>query len=95
MAYQQCLQLDAFLKEEMNELERQAGALAPKTMEIGKFIEEGPPAQALRSAVRKMNADLVTIATHGRGVISRAIWGSVAKEMLRDPPCDVLVVRPF
>ena len=95
LAYQQCLQLDAFLKEEMNELERRAGALAPKPVKIGKFIEEGRPDQVLRSAVRRMNADLVTIATHGRGVISRAIWGSVAMEMLRDPPCDVLVVRPF
>jgi nucleotide-binding universal stress UspA family protein len=95
LAYQQRLQLDAFLKEEMNELERRAGALAPNPVKIDKSIEEGRPDQVLRAAVRSMNADLITIATHGKGVISRAIWGGVAMEMLRDPPCDVLVVRPF
>jgi nucleotide-binding universal stress UspA family protein len=95
LAYHQRLQLDTFLEGEMNALERRVDAPAQNSIEIDKLIEEGPPELVLRSAVRRMYADLLTIATHGRGVISRAIWGSVAVEMLSDPPCDVLVVKPF
>jgi nucleotide-binding universal stress UspA family protein len=38
-------------------------------------------------------ADLVVMATHGRGFISHAILGSTAERVLRRSPCPVLVVR--
>jgi nucleotide-binding universal stress UspA family protein len=38
-------------------------------------------------------ADLVVMATHGRGFISHAILGSTAERVLRRAPCPVLIVR--
>ena len=38
-------------------------------------------------------ADLIVMATHGRGFISHAILGSTAERVLRRSPCPVLVVR--
>ena len=38
--------------------------------------------------------DLVAVGTHERGVLSRAVLGSVAERVVRGASCSVLVVRP-
>lgn len=38
------------------------------------------------------DADLVVIATHGRGLVGTLLHGSVAKKLLHGVPCPVLVV---
>lgn len=38
--------------------------------------------------------DLVAVGTHERGVLTRAVLGSVAERVVRGSPCSVLVVRP-
>ncbi len=43
--------------------------------------------------VTRRNADLLVIGTHGRRGLARAVLGSVAAQLARDPACDVLVVR--
>lgn len=37
--------------------------------------------------------DLIVIGTHGRGVISHALLGSVAEKLLRQAPCPVMTIR--
>ena len=39
------------------------------------------------------SADVIVIATHGRGVITHALLGSTAERVLRRAPCPVLVAR--
>ena len=39
------------------------------------------------------NADLIVMATHGRGFFSHAILGSTTERVLRRAPCPVFVVR--
>jgi nucleotide-binding universal stress UspA family protein len=39
------------------------------------------------------DADLITIATHGRSGVSRWVWGSVADRVLRSSCVPVLMVR--
>jgi len=46
----------------------------------------------LRSADRR-EADLIVMGTHGRRGVRRAIYGSVAEEILRTASCPVLIVR--
>lgn len=43
--------------------------------------------------VASQGADLLVIGTQGRRGIARAVLGSVAAKLTRDPVCDVLVVR--
>jgi nucleotide-binding universal stress UspA family protein len=95
VAYGQRLELDAFLKDEMGSLERRANDLGVLPGNLERIVEEGRPEQVLRAVRDRVSGDLVVIATHGRGAISRAIWGSVAVDLLGDPPCDVLVIKPF
>ncbi len=53
----------------------------------------GQAEEVLRREVRRRKPDLLVLGTHGRGALARAVIGSVAENFLRDPPCDILVVR--
>jgi nucleotide-binding universal stress UspA family protein len=50
--------------------------------------------EALVSEVRSAKADLVVMATHGRGALSRAWLGSVADGFMRQAEVPVIYVRP-
>src|SRR5947209_14903037 len=63
-------------------------------LEVDPVIIEGEPAPEIARAVRDFDIDLVTIVTHGRKGLSRALWGSTAEEILAEAPCPVLIIRP-
>lgn len=89
VAYQRQLEIDAFIKSQLADLKETVGD------EVTSHIEAGDPADALRTVCREQEADLLVISTHGRSLFSRAIWGSVAEDILNAPPCDVLVIKPI
>lgn len=57
-------------------------------------VLSGRVAEALEQRARDTDADLVVMATHGRGAFTRAWLGSVADALVRHAPCPVLLVRP-
>jgi nucleotide-binding universal stress UspA family protein len=63
-------------------------------LEVESVIVEGEPAPEIARAVREFNIDLVTVVTHGRKGLSRALWGSTAEEIIAEAPCPVLTIRP-
>jgi nucleotide-binding universal stress UspA family protein len=63
-------------------------------LEVDPVIVEGEPAPEIARAVRDYDIDLVTIVTHGRKGLSRALWGSTAEEVIAEAQCPVLTVRP-
>ncbi|HAF23671.1 MAG TPA: hypothetical protein DHU55_09425 [Blastocatellia bacterium] len=63
-------------------------------LEVEPVIVEGEPAPEIAKAVREYEIDLVTVVTHGRKGLSRALWGSTAEEIIAEAPCPVLTIRP-
>lgn len=63
-------------------------------LEVEPIIVEGEPAAAIARAVHEYGIDLVTVVTHGRRGLARALWGSTAEEIIAEAPCPVLTVRP-
>jgi nucleotide-binding universal stress UspA family protein len=63
-------------------------------LEVEPVIVEGEPAREIANAVRDYDIDLVTVVTHGRRGLSRALWGSTAEEIIAEAPCPVLTIRP-
>lgn len=63
-------------------------------LEVDPVIVEGEPATEIARAVRDYNIDLVTVVTHGRKGLARALWGSTAEEIIAEAPCPVLTIRP-
>ena len=47
------------------------------------------------SQARALDADLITMGTHGRSGLDHALIGSVAEKVLRKAPCPVLTVPPL
>jgi nucleotide-binding universal stress UspA family protein len=63
-------------------------------LEVEPVIVEGEPAHEIARAVRDYDIDLVTVVTHGRRGLARAMFGSTAEEIIAEAPCPVLTVRP-
>ena len=53
----------------------------------------GEPAGAILNAEKKMSADVIVMATHGRRGFKRFFLGSIAEVVLRESTCPVLTVR--
>jgi nucleotide-binding universal stress UspA family protein len=56
-------------------------------------VIDGEAAEALADYAKKVDADLIIIATHGRSGVSRWVMGSVADRLLRSSCAPVLMVR--
>lgn len=57
------------------------------------MLEAGSPGPLLHDYVADKSVDLVVLGTHGRSAIFNVLIGSVAKQLLDDVPCDILVIR--
>ena len=61
------------------------------TAEVVRSV--GQPAEAIVALARERNADLIVVGMRKKGFIERLVEGSVAQNVLRRAPCDVLVVH--
>lgn len=57
------------------------------------LIEMADPGIAILKIAKRVHADVIVMATHGRRGFSRFFLGSVAEYVLREAPCPVLAVR--
>lgn len=58
-----------------------------------KVIELEPVAAAILDEVAQSHADTIVMSTHGRGGLSRWVFGSVADKVLRSAAVPVLLIR--
>lgn len=84
--------LKSYVKQEIEVLIERSAA-GGHGAELQPHLIEGTPFDVLRSAQKQLQAAPIVIGTHGSSGMVRAIWGSVAQDLLDHPPCDVLVVH--
>lgn len=75
----------AHLREEVSEF---AGGT------VTTRVLHGPPAEAIEEEAERSGADLLVMASHGRGPLTRAWLGSVTDAVTRHGTRPILVVRP-
>jgi len=63
-------------------------------VEVITTVMHGEVAACLCDYLKRGEADLAVMATHGRGPMGRFWLGSVADEMVRHAPAPVLLIRP-
>lgn len=80
---------DALL-EDVHEL---AADLKIEPPEMKVLIQEGEIRTAIHQQISETRPDLLALGTHGRAGLRHALIGSVALDMLSDPPLDVLVAK--
>ncbi len=62
--------------------------------DVHQIVSESlQPAEAIAQSVKKLDADLVVMATHGRQGLKHALLGSVTERTLRASPVPVLCVK--
>jgi len=57
-------------------------------------LQQSDPPDAIVGQARQWGADLIIMATHERGPLGRAIFGSTTGKVLDDTPAPVLLVQP-
>jgi nucleotide-binding universal stress UspA family protein len=93
------LEVEASHKQKLEELvaslaaSQDAARLGSSALSSAK-VREGEVHQVLRSEVARTGAELLVLGTHGRSGLSRALFGSVAEDMLLEMPSDLLIAVP-
>jgi nucleotide-binding universal stress UspA family protein len=75
-------------------LEKVAVPLRKKGIQVDTVAIPGRADEAILDYANTNRIDLIAIATHGRGGLRRAVFGSVADRVLRGAGLPVLVIRP-
>lgn len=87
---------DDLYKESIEYLQLQKGSLRQQNYKVHYQVAESEDIAAeILSAVRGSGADTVVMCTHGRGGLSRWLFGSVATRVLQSASVPVLVIRPM
>ncbi len=103
MHYKAAMPFDAREEKEINQsaikeadsyLQKVKARLDASRMTVTTKVLSGKIADVLTDYLKKSNADLLIIATHGRSGPSRWIWGSVTEKMLQSCGVPVFLVRP-
>jgi nucleotide-binding universal stress UspA family protein len=74
-------------------LKNTANQLRARGLQVRSATCEGPVAEAILEHAEALNAGLVVMSTHGRGGVSRWVYGSVADRVLQGSSCPVLLIR--
>ncbi len=81
---------NALVQEEMDEAEQM---IAGSGVTVERLIAEGEPDEVIVAGIAWRGADMIAMASHGRGAIGRAIFGSVADRVARASTVPVLILR--
>jgi nucleotide-binding universal stress UspA family protein len=85
-------------KAEREGIEKQLRALVPAEAEgLGitthvSVIDGGEAADAIVAAAERLNVDAISLGSHGRGGLARAMMGSVAEAVVRRARRPILIV---
>jgi universal stress protein E len=91
-AYAASLTQDDLEKQERGSFEKlMSGSRVPAARQ---HFMEGDPARAISRVARELRAGLVVMGAVSRSGLKRAFIGNTAERVLRELPCDVLVVKP-
>ena len=74
------------------ELVRYAHVHVPETVAVQTEVREALPVEGILAAIEEHRPDLVVMGTHGRGALSRLMFGSVARSVLRTSNVPVVTI---
>jgi nucleotide-binding universal stress UspA family protein len=90
-------QISSLITEQRRSATRQLAALQKKLekkgIKVNTILRSGIAYQEIVDGAKKIRADLIIHATHGRTGLSHLVMGSVAERVVRAAPCPVLTLR--
>jgi nucleotide-binding universal stress UspA family protein len=82
------------LNESQDALDRQAKGLAAAGLEYFTVIREGTVHEVIRDYAREHDVDLVVVGTHGRGGVSKLMYGSVTERVIKTVHTPIIIIPP-
>ena len=67
--------------------------LKRRGLRVRSLLLAGSASQVIVETAKKLHADLIVMATHGRTGLSHVLIGSVAERVVREASCPVLTIR--
>ena len=61
--------------------------------QLSYSLHQGERGNRLDAAIRELQPQLLALGGHSRGELSSALLGSLVRQFLDQPPCDVLIAR--
>jgi nucleotide-binding universal stress UspA family protein len=89
--YQQVI--DDIREERTRNASEAAKRLAENGVQATAEVGEGPTAQTVISAAKEFGAELIVVGSRGQTGLPRILLGSVARSVLFNAPCSVLITR--
>jgi len=75
------------------QLARLSAQLAKRKVRHRTVMQTGTPHEAITNAAKRVKADLIIMATHGRTGLTRMLIGSTAERVVRTAPVPVLTLH--
>lgn len=75
------------------ELKKLTTRLEKRGVNAKTVLGSGVPHEVIVETAKARKADLIVMATHGRGGLSHLLMGSVAEKVVRSATCPVLTIR--
>ena len=97
--YMPHISLDLYQKEAMEAAEKFMDKVCEKQMKgcpnFERRILSGDPAAKILKTIDSEAVDLVVMGTHGYKGLEQAIFGSVARKVVKSSPVPVLTINPY
>ena len=86
-------ELEDLEKRDTEYLDDMQRVFREKGIDAATHLAQGPVVEEIITTAERESADLIAIASHGRGGLSRAFYGSVAAALLQRIDRPLLLVR--
>jgi len=80
------------LRSEHRQLQELADLIQKDDVPAQALLVQGSTVEGIITQAKKLDANLIVIGSHGKGVLSSIILGSVSEGVLRQSSCPVLVI---
>jgi nucleotide-binding universal stress UspA family protein len=85
---------DAWTRTAKADMDEAEALLSGSGVTVEQVGAEGEPDEEIVAAAARRGVQMIAMASHGRGAVGRAIFGSVADRVARTAPVPVLILRP-
>src|SRR5918997_278725 len=84
---------NAWIQVAKTDLDEAAALLSGSDVAVEQMVAEGEPDEEIVAATARRGVEMIAMASHGRGAVGRAIFGSVADRVARTTPVPILILR--
>lgn len=79
-------------RDEHRQIQKIASRLRSSGLDTTALVVQGVTVEKILEEASKLNADLIVVGSHGRGLAYQLLVGSVSEGILRESECPVLII---